>query len=257
MANLVQTQLRAISAIGMREVSNQQAGLMYGYVWALIDVALAVLGLLILKLLLRGFNPPGLPPATYVLSGALPWFMWGHLYGTTEGAITRNSRLLYLPVFTELDFAIGASVQSVVTYTIALIVCTSISSFLEQSPFPRFFLGVVYMLFLIWVMGVSFGFVLMLLNRLYAPAAKFIGFFLRFSLFICCVYLPISRFPTYVWPYIDWIPMLQVEELIRQYWFVGYISPVGNPVYLLWCTVGMAAFGLLCERYCRYRLPAR
>jgi capsular polysaccharide transport system permease protein len=255
MANLVQTQLRAISALGVREINSQQANLMYGYAWALVDAVLSVGGLLLMKLLLRAFNPPGLPPATYILSGALPWFMWTSLYGSTSSSIAKNKRLLSLPVFTELDFAIGGSLQIVMTYAITMVVCTTISSALENAPFPKQPLGILLMLFAIWVEGVSFGLVLTLVYRIYAPAAKFVGFVLRFSLFLCGVYIPITRFPTYIWPYLDWIPMLHIEELIRQYWFANYVSPVGNPWYVLWCTLGMAAFGLACERYCRRRLP--
>ncbi|MGD0192676.1 MAG: hypothetical protein ABSD74_18205 [Rhizomicrobium sp.] len=255
MIKLIQTQLRVIDALGIREINSQQSNLMYGYAWALVDAALAVLGLLLMKLILRGFNTPGLPPATFILSGALPWFMWNSLYNGTGSAISRNKRLLSLPIFTELDFALGTSLQVVTTYGITMVVCLTISSYLEQSAFPHNPLGLFLLLLAIWIQGISVGFVFMMLDRLYPPAAKFVGFVMRFTLFLCCVYLPITRFPTYVWPYIDWMPMLNIEELIRQYWFVDYASPVATPGYVLWTTVGVAAFGLLCERYCRRRLP--
>jgi capsular polysaccharide transport system permease protein len=255
MTNSIQTQLRVIGVIGMREINAQQATLMYGYAWALIDAGLSVLGLLVMKLVLKAFNPPGLPPATFILTGALPWFMWATLYAMPGGAIARNRRLLSLPIVTELDLVLGASIQIMMTYSVTLVVTTIISSYFENSSFPRYPLGILLLLLAIWVMGVSFGLFLMLVNRVYAPASKFIQFFLRFSLFLSGVFIPLTRFPSYIWPYLTWMPMLHVEELLRQYWFHNYVSPVGNAFYVAECALGMAAFGLLCERYCRYRLP--
>lgn len=255
MTNSIQTQLRVIGVLGMREINAQQATLMYGYAWALIDAGLSVLGLLVMKLVLKAFNPPGLPPATFILSGALPWFMWAALYSLPGGAIARNRRLLSFPIVTELDLVLGASIQVMITFTVTLVVTTVISSYYENSPFPRYPLGILLLLLSIWVMGVSFGLFLMLVNRVYAPASKFIQFFLRFALFLSGVFIPLTRFPSYIWPYLTWMPMLHVEELLRQYWFRNYVSPVGNGFYVAECALGMAAFGLLCERYCRSRLP--
>ena len=255
MPNLIRTQMRVIGAIAVREINAQQTSLMYGYAWSLVDVGLSVLGLCIMKLVLRAFNPPGLPPATFVLTGALPWFLFSALYHNAGPSIARNRKLLSLPAITELDLIFGASVQLIITYTIAFIIATVISSYFEHSGFPKFFLGVCIMYVACIAMGISFGMVMMLLGRVYSPAGKFISFFMRFALFLSSVYMPITRFPTYIWPYLIWNPMLQIEELIRQYWFPNYVSPVGSPFYIAECILGMVALGLLCERYTRVRMP--
>jgi capsular polysaccharide transport system permease protein len=220
-----------------------------------VDTGLAVLGLLVMKLVLRGFNPPGLPPATFILSGALPWFMFTHMYNLPTAVISKNKKLLSLPIVTELDLVFAAAIQSFITYTIMLIITTTISSYYEDCPFPRLPIGVMILVITCCLIGLGLGFVFLLLNRIYPPASKFIGFFLRFGLFLSGVYLPLTRFPSYVWPYLTWNPMLQVEELLRQYWFYTYISPVGNPLRIAEWVLGLLAFGLLCERYTRVRVP--
>jgi capsular polysaccharide transport system permease protein len=257
MIKLISTQLRVIGAIAIREINAQQSTLMYGYAWALIDTGLAVLGLLIMKLVLRGFNPPGLPPATYILSGALVWFMFAHMYDLPGQAIAKGKRLLSLPLITELDLVCAGAIRIFMTYTITLIISTTISSYFEDSPFPRFPLGVMLMVLAACLLGLGLGFVLLLINRAYAPAGKFIVFPLRFGLFLSGVFLPLTKFPSYVWPYLTWNPMLHVEELLRQYWFYAYVSPVGSTLLIAQWIVGLLAFGLLCERYSRVRVPAR
>jgi capsular polysaccharide transport system permease protein len=105
-------------------------------------------------------------------------------------------------------------------------------------------------------MGISLGLVLMIFRRLYAPAGKFVGFFMRFAMILSGVFISISIFPESMWPYLTWNPMLHVEELLRVYWFYNYTSPVGSPAYVVESLVVMMCAGLLLERYVRRRLPA-
>jgi capsular polysaccharide transport system permease protein len=257
MIEQITRQLRIVGALAIREVNSQQTTLMYGYAWALVDVGLSLLGLIIMKIVLRNFNPPGLPPITFILNGAIPWFMFQHMYMLPSSVISKNKRLLSLPIVSELDLVFGGAIQIFVTLTIVMIVTTTISSWIENSPFPRLPIGVMLLVITCCLIGLGLGFVFLLLNRVYPPASKFIGFILRFALFLSGVYIPLTRFPSSVWPYLTWNPMLHVEELLRQYWFYSYVSPVGPgslPLIAEW-TLGLLAFGLLCERYTRVRVP--
>lgn len=254
MLKSLQTQMRVIGVVAMREINSQQATLMYGYVWALIDCLLSVLGLVILRVLIRAFSFGNFPPATYVLTGALPWFMFAALFGQTGAAIAKGRRLRAFPMVTELDLVIGVGIQTFITYMVTYVVATTVSSIIENSPFPRLPFNIMVLIVATWLMGISFGYVLLLLSRTYAPMSKLVRFILRFAAFLTGIYIPITRFPTYIWPYLDWNPMLHVEELLRQYWFYGYTSPVGNPVVIIYWVIGLMAFGLICERYMRLRM---
>jgi capsular polysaccharide transport system permease protein len=252
-----QTQLRVISAVAIREINSQQQNLMYGYAWALIDVAIMVGGLLVMKLAIRVFNPAGMPPATFIISGVIPWYLFQQAYELPDRAIARNKRLLAFPVVSELDLILGAALQLLLTYGIMFVIGTTISSALEKAPPPISPLAIMLYFLATWLFGLFFGFMLLPLRRLYPPMEKFIGFFLRFGLLLSGVFMPITFFPEYIWPYLDWNPMLHVEELIHTYWFTAYHTPVGSSVYVVKCLLGMAALGLLCERYVRRRLPVQ
>jgi capsular polysaccharide transport system permease protein len=257
MLKLIQTNLRVIGAIAIREINGQETGLMYGYAWALVDTALGVVGLLMIKLVLRGFNTPGMPPATFILSAIMPFGMFSGLYGSTEGAIRRHRKIRSFPIVTELDCVLGSSVQVMITRTVVLVVAVTISSILEQAEFPVFFLGVLLILLAMWSMGISFGLVLMLVYRIYPPAAMFISVALRPMMILSSVFIPITKFPGYTWKYLTWNPLLHAEELLHGYWFRDYHSPVASASYLIECVIAMAVFGLLCERYARARVPPR
>jgi capsular polysaccharide transport system permease protein len=253
---LLKTQFDVVKALAVREIQLQQANLAYGYGWALFDIVLSFTGLLIMKLAIRGFSKPGIPPITFLVSGLVPWFMFQNAYMAPTSAVKRNQRLLSLPGVTQLDLVLGSSFQILCSYGLFFPVAATIAGFYEKSSFPRFPLGVFLLFISCWLIGVSFGLLLMILTRLYAPAAKFVGFFMRFSMIVSGVFISITFFPEYMWPYLTWNPMLHIEELLRVYWFYDYTSPVANPTYILECLVVLMCAGLLLERYARRRLPA-
>jgi capsular polysaccharide transport system permease protein len=253
---LLKTQFDVVKALAVREIQTQQANLAYGYGWVLFDIALSFAGLLIMKLAIRGFSRPGMPTITFLVSGLIPWFLFQHSYAAPGSAIKRNQRLLSLPGITPLDLVLGSSLQILCSYGLFFPVVATIAAFYEKTSFPRFPLGVFLLFISCWLMGVSFGLVLMIFTRLYAPAGKFIGFFMRFSMILSGTVISITFFPEYMWPYLTWNPMLHVEELLRVYWFYDYTSPVASPAYILECLVVLMSAGLLLERYARRRLPA-
>lgn len=249
-------QFRVIHALTLREMQSQQANLVYGFGWVFFDAFLAFAGLLIMKMAIRGWaGTPGLPPITFLVSGLIPWLMFTSSYQIPDGAIKRGQSLLQLPVVTELDLVCAALLRNFLTYTILFIILAVGASFYDGARLPRFPLGVMLLFLSMAVMGMAFGLMLMILSRLYAPAGKFVGFFMRFAMIFSGVIFQITMFPPTVWPYLTWNPLLHIEELLRTYWFYSYHSPVGSPAYVAETLIGMVFFGLLLERYARRRLP--
>src|SRR5437588_6743385 len=146
---------------------------------------------------------------------------------------------------TELDLVLASALRIFATYAVLFIVLAIAACFYESVPFPRFPLGIILLFFSMSLMGISFGLILMIFNRLYPPAGKFTGFFLRFSMIFSGVIFSITMFPPVVWPYLTWNPLLHAEELLRTYWFYTYKAPVGSPMYITECLVCMAVFVLL------------
>ncbi|HEX4160446.1 MAG TPA: hypothetical protein VHY79_18410 [Rhizomicrobium sp.] len=252
---LIKVQFQVISALALRDIQSQQANLVYGYGWVFFDAVSAFAGLLILRIAIKGMSRPGVPLIMFLISGLIPWLMFGACYRLPDGAIKKGKNLLLLPVVTELDLVVASAVRTFLTFTILFVVFAVIDSFYEDVPFPRFPLGIGLLFVCMSIMGVSFGFFLMVLNRLYAPAGKFVGFFLRFATIFSGVIFQVTMFPPTIWPYLTWNPMLHIEELLRTYWFYSYQTPIGSPLYVAQCLFGMTFFGLLLERYARRRLP--
>lgn len=255
MLKLIQSQLRVIHALALREIQSQQAGLAYGFGWVFFDAFLGVASLMILKFAIRGFNRPGVPPLTFLVSGLLPWMLFHATYTVPGSAISRGQKLLQLPIITELDLVLASALRIFLVYTILFIVLGTLAAIGDGIGPPRFPLGVALLYFNMALMGIAFGFLLMTLNRLYAPAGKFTGFFLRFMMIFSGVIFSLTMFPPTIWPYLLWNPLLHVEELLRVYWFSNYETPGISALYVAECLLVMLFFGLLLERYVRRRLP--
>lgn len=252
---LLGIQLRVVHALTLREMQSQQTNLVYGLGWVFFDIFLAFAGLLIMKLAIKGWSAPGMPPITFLVSGLIPWFLFVHSYSLPAGAINKGKNLLLLPVVTELDLVLAAALRNFLTYTILFIILAFCAKWYDDTAFPRVPLGIMLLFFTMAIMGTAFGLLLMILSRLYAPAGKFTGFFLRFSMIFSGVIFQITMFPPVIWPYLEWNPLLHVEELLRTYWFYSYHTPVGSPSYVAVWLAGMVLFALLLERYARRRLP--
>jgi len=251
---LIHTQLRVIHALALREMQSQQANLAYGFGWVFFDAFLAFAGLMVMKFALRGFNIVGIPPVTFIVSGLLPWMLFQTTYTVPGAAIAKGKNLLQLPIVTELDVVLAAALRIFIVYTILFVTCAVLAGFYENVS-PRLPLGIVLLYINMPLMGLGFGFMLTALNRLYAPSAKFVGFFLRFSMIISGVIFGLRLFPPSMWPYLLWNPLLHVEELLRVYWFTNYQTPQVSALYVAECSTGLVFFGLLLERYMRRRLP--
>lgn len=255
LGQLLRLQFHVIRALVIRDMQSQQSNLVHGWAWVFFDAFLAFAGLLIMKLAIRAFNPPGVPPVTFIVSGLVPWLMFSACYNLPDGAIKRGKNLLALPVITELDLVLASGLRIFLTFAIMFVVLAVIAAFYEHVPFPRVPIGVLLLFLCMWVMGVSFGVILMALNRVYEPAAKFVAFFLRFATIISGVIFSVTMFPPTLYPYLSWNPFLHVEQLLRVYWFYSYDTPIGSPLYVAQSLFVMLFLGLLLERYARRRLP--
>jgi capsular polysaccharide transport system permease protein len=252
---LFKTQLRVVHALALREIQSQQATLAYGYGWAIFDAFVAFGMLMVIKLAIKGFNRPGVPPFTFIVSGLVPWLLFQSTYSVPAGAIAKGKNLLQLPMVTEFDLILAASLRVFCTYALLFVVLAVVATYYDGVPFPRFPLGILLLFFNMSLMGIAFGLVLMVINRLYPAASKFTSIPLRFSLIVSGVVMPLSVFPPTVWPYLIWNPLLHVEELLRVYWFTNYKTPIVSPAYVAECLAGMLFLGLLVERYARRRIP--
>jgi capsular polysaccharide transport system permease protein len=251
MVEAVKSQFRILGALTIREMQSQNAKYQFGFAWALIEVLIYVAVISLLRVVIRAFMPPDMPPFTFLILGILPVQTFVKTAKGMEMVVARNKRLLGLPLVTPLDLALAKALQELCIYA-PLFLCLAIfSSELEGTGMPRFPLGVVLVYLSSWLMGFSFGLILAPAFRMFPPSRWFFMPFQRVLFYTSGLYFVISSIPSNLWIYMTWNPLLHVDELMRTYWFSNYVTPVGSPGYILMWMGGMTILGLSLERFIR------
>jgi capsular polysaccharide transport system permease protein len=255
MLEAVGSQIRVISALAIREIQNQNNKLEVGLAWAFVEVLLYVAVISLVRVVLRAFMPPNMPPLTFLITGILPWQTFLHTMKSVQSAATKNKNLLSLPIITPLDLVLASAVKELCVYSIVFFALALTSSYYEGVGFPRFPLGIILLYLAAWLMGIGYGLICVPALRMFPPAKWLLTPLLRVGFWTSGLYFVMATLPTTTWPYMTWNPMLHVNELMRTYWFTTYNTPVGSPAYIIECLCGMLLLGLMLERYIR-RVPA-
>jgi capsular polysaccharide transport system permease protein len=251
----IKLQVRVIAALAIRDMQNENSKMEMGLAWAFVDVLVYVAFLSALRLVIKVFAPPGMPPFTFLVLGILLWQTFYRTYKGVETLLASRKKLLTLPVVTSLDVTLAKAVQLLCVYSIVFVTLSSLASFYEGVGMPRFPLGAILLFLSAWIMGTGFGLFMIPVQRMFPPARYLMQPLTRAMFWTSGLYFVITSVPPSVWPYLTWNPMLHVNELMRAYWFGTYHSPIASPAYIFCCVLGLVAMGLSMERFIR-RVPA-
>ncbi|MGA9794668.1 MAG: ABC transporter permease [Rhizomicrobium sp.] len=251
----IKSQVRIIIALTIRDMQNQNKGLSGGLAWAIIDVLLYVGAMSLIRVFIKAFMPPGMPPFTFLVLGIVPWQTFSATMKVGESAIQKNRKLLSLPVVTPLDVVLASALDQLCTYGIVFAGLMLVCSYFESVPPPRFPIGVILIFLASWFLGLTFGLMLAPLYRMFQPA-KWLWKPVKKSFFWTSgLYFVITSMPANLWPLMTWNPILHINELMRTYWFTTYNTPIGSPAYIIVWVLGLGVLGLSLERFIR-RVPA-
>src|ERR1700733_12138166 len=101
------TQMRVIGALAIRGMQTQNAKFELGFAWALVEVLMYFAVISMVRVFIRAFMPPNMPPFTFLVLGVLPWITFMHTVNATHSVIAQERKLLVLPLITPLDLVIA------------------------------------------------------------------------------------------------------------------------------------------------------
>lgn len=252
---LARTQFRVLVSLSIRDMQTRYGKHIASYGWAVYEPFTYVTLLMLVHVLIAALNPPGMPPMMFVVLGVMPWVTFTHTfrnYRSVKGA----SSLLVFGRVTTLDLYVARCIVTLCTLTTAFIFFASFTMFVEGDSLPSNMFGVVFMFMCSWLIGLGFGLCLMGTHRFFPLVERVLIVVPRIGLWTSGVFFVITQLPQHMWPYMTWNPMLHVNELMRNYWFSTYTSPVGDPAFVLECILGLLFLGALLERQARV-IPIR
>jgi len=251
--SLFQRQLRVFSALTIREMEAQWDKYTLGYFWALVEPAIYIAMLSLIRVFLRqaGVYVHDMPPVMFVIVALLPWRLF---LQTTLGVYRiqeTNKQLKTIPRVTSLDLVVSKALSEYCTYVVLFFIFAIPASIYEGVWPPRNILQELLYFHFAWFLGIGAGLTLMPVYRYFPALDHFVAIFTRVGFWTSGLFFVVDSFPTWVWPYLALNPALHISELMREAWFEVYDSPIGDPLYVLEWIIGLMFVGVIFDRLLR------
>ncbi|MBV8800039.1 MAG: hypothetical protein JO208_09545 [Alphaproteobacteria bacterium] len=256
MLKAIGSQINVLKALTIHNLQGQMKTYRYGFAWVILEPLFYIAGFRMMRQFLGGSlaPPSGMTPLMFYVLGVIPLFL--AFDGLKAfGTLAKPSKLAALPRVTPLDLALADTTASFVIYFMLFWLIAIPVSLYEHAWPPDNVMALMLAMILGWVLGLSAGFILSGLVRVFPPSKQFIGYSV-FGLRISSgLFFSITMLPTTIWPYLTWNPLLHVTELTRDAWYESYVSPIASFSFVIKCAVVMMLLGLSIERFMR-RVPA-
>lgn len=239
-----------IYAIMMREVRTRFGASNFGYLRALLEPAVFILGFVLIWLALGRASPIAVPVELFFLCSIFPYGAFMRTWEYTTNAIKANSGLLMFPVVRPLDFFIARTVLEAASQVLVFIILAVIvhGLFCETRHLPDDLLGVAGAISAAILLGASMGLIVGCIIMEF-PSVDIIMQLVRRALFFSSgVFFTADSLPAILQKYLYWNPVLHVTEWFRSAYFSESDSQFLDLYYLWACVVGMLLLGLVLER---------
>ena len=229
-------QYRVLKAIILRDMSQKYGQYRIGYLMGLLVPIMGITAMMVMFGFRGKVIPSNMPLGVFVVTGYPLWQAFQNMYAKVTNAAGSKDPLLMFPQVTQLDLIISTIILEFATGTVIFfLMCLGvIIAFNTDGPTDP--LGVLFCYWGCMWMGAALGMILCALQRTVPVALQFINTFLRFGMWVSGVVYAINRLPSWLWPYLQWNPILHLIEGCRSLWTPNFVAPIFSPVYVI--TIG-------------------
>jgi capsular polysaccharide transport system permease protein len=248
MLKALKTQLNVVAALTIRDMQRARKSLKYGYAWSFLQIAVTIV---FFRLIMSatGLAPAGMGATTFLIQGVFITLTFLATLSASSKASRRG--LCILPRVTPLDLFLAKGFLVFVNYSILFWAFAIPAAIYDGDWPPENPLGVQAILIANWLLALGLGYAINTVASFFPAILEFKKFFVKPMRYISGMFFVISSFPTWIWPYLTWNPVLHCSELMRSYWFTVYTTPVGSLPFVLMCIAGLTLLGLSLEHYMR------
>ena len=242
--------LRVVFAIGMREVRTRFGTSNMGYLRALLEPAVFIVGFVLIWMVLGRASPVAVPVELFFLCSLYPYGAFLRTWDYTTSAIRANTGLLMFPVVRPLDFFIARTLLEAASQLVVLIILAVIihGLFCEPRHLPDNVLGVLGAAIAAVLLGAGMGLIIGCLVMEFPSIEVFMQVLRRILFFGSGVFFMADSLPNILQEYLYWNPVLHATEWFRSAYFSESDSRFLDMNFLWACIVGMFLVGLVLER---------
>jgi ABC-type polysaccharide/polyol phosphate export permease/Flp pilus assembly protein TadD len=251
----LETQLRVIHALIIRESRTRFGDSKLGYGWALMEPVLHILMLsLVFAVMMRGRPPIGNQFFIFYYTGIIPYHLFVHSSSAMTYAITSNLPALQLPLVSPFDLIIARGLLELVTDILVAIILLAGFGVFGYGVLPHDVPALTASVLAVWVFGCGVGFINAVLNA-FCKAWDKIWVQLTRTLYFCSgiFYVP-GMMPDWVRDILAWNPILHAVDWFRSGFFAEYEPHWLDRSYLAIMAAVTLLAGLGLEREARRHL---
>ena len=250
----VSTQLRVIGALVLRETMTRYGEHKIGFLWAFIEPMLLVL---VVSAIFTGMGthiPGGMPLATFMVTGFVPYTIFRDSMQQLQGAISQNSSLMAFPQVTTFDVVVARALLELAVLMCVFGIMLLGAGLLGNDIRVEDPLKVFAACGLLSVLGLGMGFVFAALSPILPSSRQLVNQVLGRPLFLASgLFYTAETLPTWLREWLLYNPLLHLIELVRSAYFVQFESQYGSWSYATVCSFSVLAFGLLVHQALRRR----
>lgn len=246
----LQSFLRTINALILREINSRYGGSRLGYLWALVNPVISI-GVLYLIYSTIGRNVGDFSLLIFLITG---WFTYGFYQSMCQsvasGEAANRSLLMHRPV-TRLDVMISRAVLDTLTSISFFLLAFGIAVLLESATPPDDLLLVMVSYLAAGFFGASLGVLVGAIMTYFPFALNFLMPVNRLGFFISGTLFTAAMLPSWTYDYLKFNPLIHATEGVRQGWVDSYQSPILDLSYTCSLAAIFLILGLYLERRTR------
>ena len=223
----------------IRERATRFAGGVLGYLWAYVTPIFWI-GLVVFFFQTLGRLPPiAVGSEIFVATGILPYAMFRQIVTSMMRSIFAHRYMRYVAPISDRDILVAAASSELLNVGLTSLVIYGGIVILFDAVLPSDLLGVYIAMMLAWLLGVSLGSLFSVIGKVSDSFSRSVNIILRPLFWISGVFYTGTELPGPAQDIFWWNPLFHCIELLREGYFLGYKSPIADPLY-------PAYFSLLC-----------
>jgi capsular polysaccharide transport system permease protein len=241
----LRVQIRVIWALILKEVRSQHKEEALGYVWAIIEPLIQMLGWLLFLSVFRQNAPIGSSPIMFLATGMLPIKAFMSISQAMTQAVQRNKQLMGYPIVRPHDTIIAQFILETATdiLVMTIIFVVLISTHLADPPHD--ILQVMEAMVLVIALAFSFGFFSVYIEQVVPIFEKINRLILRLLYFLSGIFFIPDMTPEPLRSYILYNPLAHGVDLFRSAYYSSFESRLPMPSYMIVCAVCLLLVGLM------------
>lgn len=242
---------RVLMALILREARTRYGRRQVGYIWALIEPILWILGFYLIFTLLNRTVPLGESMLAFLATGKAPLIGFKNIFGRTMGGYVSNQALLSFPVVKIFDVFLGRALLELATWVMVTLIIFGGLILMGLGSVPAHIPTVMSAMFAMWLIAFGFGAMTGIVSAFVPVVGVTIRLPMRALHFISATFFLPDSMPPMFQDIIYWNPVMHGITLFRVGYYEGYESHILDPAYLWSWAVGCLLLALAIERAAR------